>query len=193
MKRALLSIMIIAMCLGFTQAAVPESDSGKPQYTKDNQLLPPGNFREWIFLSSGLGMSYNPGTMDHVMFTNVFVPQWAYSQFLTSGKWPDKTMFVVEERFAETKGSINKVGNFQTDVMGFGVEVKDETRFPDKWAYFNFDDNTKPAEANPKNACWQCHEDHAAVEHSFVQFYPTLKPVAKKFGTYKQAAETPTN
>jgi len=24
-----------------------------------------------------------------------------------------------------------------------------------------------------------------------VQFYPTLKPVAKKFGTYKQAAENP--
>jgi len=26
----------------------------------------------------------------------------------------------------------------------------------------------------------QCHEDHAAVEHTFVQFYPTLKQVAKK-------------
>jgi hypothetical protein len=27
------------------------------------------------------------------------------------------------------------------------------------------------------------------VEHTFVQFYPTLKPVAKKFGTYNQERE----
>ncbi len=155
MKRLLLSCLTIVMCLGFMQASAPESDSGKPEYTTDNQLLPPKNFREWIFLSSGLGMSYSPGSMDHVMFTNVFVPQ------------------------------------CQTDLMGYGVEVKDETRFPDKWAYFNFDEGSKSAQANPKNACWQCHEDHAAVEHSFVQFYPTLKPVAKKFGTYKESAENP--
>jgi Cytochrome P460 len=191
MKHLLLSCVTIVVCLGFMRAAAPDSDSYKPQYTSDNQLLPPKNFREWIFLSSGLGMTYNPGSMDHIMFTNVFVPQWAYARFMQSGKWPDKTVFVVEERFAETKGSINKVGHFQTGVMGYGVEVKDETRFPDKWAYFNFDEGSKSAQANPKNACWQCHEEHAAVEHSFVQFYPTLKPVAKKFGTYKQSAENP--
>ena len=28
-----------------------------------------------------------------------------------------------------------------------------------------------------------------AVDNTFVQFYPTLKPVAKQFGTYKQSAE----
>ena len=99
-------------------------------------------------------------------------------------------MFVVEERDSSDKGSIVKAGHFQTEgLMGIGVEVKDSARFPaDKWAYFNFGDNPT-AKANPKSACWQCHEDHAAVEHSFVQFYPTLKPVAKKFGVYKMSAE----
>ncbi len=29
------------------------------------------------------------------------------------------------------------------------------------------------------------------MEHTFVQFYPTLKEAAKKFGTYRTAAETP--
>src|SRR5205814_9306403 len=134
-------------------------------------------------------MSDSPQPGIHEMFTNVFVPQWAYREFLNAGKWPDHTTFVVEERNEQSKGSINKHGHFQTDAMGIGVEVKDESRFPDKWAYFNFDEGDKSAAANPKQACWQCHEDHAAVEHSFVQFYPTLKPVAKKFGTYKQAAE----
>jgi hypothetical protein len=30
---------------------------------------------------------------------------------------------------------------------------------------------------------------HAAVEQTFVQFYPTLKVVAKKFWTYNEARE----
>jgi len=169
-------------------AASPDEPSDKPQYNKTGELLRPESYREWIFLSAGLGMNYSPAPGSLDMFTNVFVPQWAYREFLKSGAWPDKTMFVVEERGAQTKGSINKHGNFQTtELMGIGVEVKD-SGLPDKWAYFNFDDN-KSAAANPKNACFSCHEKNAAVEHSFVQFYPTLKPVAKKFGTYREAAE----
>jgi len=168
MKQALLSCITVVVCLGMLLAAAPDSPS-LPQYTSDNQLLRPEGYREWIYLSSGLGMNYSP-VAGHEMFTNVFVPQWAYQEFLKSGKWPDKSMFVVEERGSQSKGSIN-------------------SRFPDKWAYFNFDEDTKAAKANPKAGCWQCHEDHAAVEHTFVQFYPTLKPVAKKFGTYKQGTE----
>ncbi len=195
MKNAILLCATTVLCLGVLWAAAPdESTSDKPQFTADNQLRRPANYREWIFLSAGLGMSYSAQMGDHQMFTNVFVPQWAYAEFLKSGKWPDKTTFVVEERGSETKGSIVKGGHYQTqDLMGIGVEVKDEARFPEKWAYFNFDESGKTATANPKAACWQCHEDHAAVEHSFVQFYPTLKPVAKKFGTYKEAAEKGVN
>jgi integrase len=55
----------------------------------------------------------------------------------------------------------------------------------DDWVF----PSLKTAGANPKAACWQCHDDHAAVEHTFVQFYPTLKDVAKKFGTYRGAAK----
>ena len=182
------SLMLVALAVTLLTAASPDAAPGRPQYTSENQLLPPTDYREWIFLSSGLGMSYS-ATPGHEMFTNVFVPQWAYQEFLKSGKWPDKTMFVVEDRYATSKGSINKAGHYQSDSMGIGVEVKDETRFPDKWAYFNFDENTKSASANPKAGCWSCHEEHAAVEHVFVQFYPTLKPVAKKFGTYRESAE----
>ncbi len=176
----LLILVVTALTL---VAASPEADT--PSYTSSGELLRPGNYREWIYLSSGMDMSYSPMAMDHHMFTNVFVPQAAYREFLKSGKWPDKTMFVVEERMSSSTGSINKAGQFQTGLMGIGVEVKDEKRFPERWAYFSFDENTKSTSPNPKAGCWQCHEDHAAVEHSFVQFYPTLKPVAQKFGTYK--------
>lgn len=186
MKRFWLICLVLLVPVLFLAAS--KSDDPKPQYTKDGHLLAPGDFREWIFLSSGLGMSYNPQAGGHEMFTNVFVPQWAYHQFLQSGKWPDKTMFVVEERGAESKGSINKVGHFQVEAMGYGMEVKDSSR-PDMWSYYNFEMDGNQASVNPKGGCWQCHEDHAAVEHSFVQFYPTLKPVAKKFGTYNEVRE----
>jgi len=185
-KNLLLWTTITLICIAAANVYDP---APTPQYTADHKLLRPENYREWIYLSSGLGMNYSPVSMGEDMFTNVFVPQWAYQTFLKSGKWPEKTMFVVEERNSQTRGSINQHGKYQTDSMGMGVEVKDSARFPETWAYFNFNENTKSAQANPKAACFQCHEDHAAVEHSFVQFYPTLKPVAKKFGTYKQAAE----
>jgi len=159
-----------------TPGTLPRYDGAK--------LVRPEGYREWVFLSSGLGMNYNPAAGSVDQFTNSFVPQSAYQAFLASGKWPDKTVFVLEERAAESKGSINKSGHFQTDLNGLAVEVKDETHFADKWAYFSFRGDAASAEALPKAQCWQCHNDNAAVEHTFVQFYPTLKPVAQKFGTY---------
>ena len=188
---AALAVAIATIGVVETRSAATEADSPKPQYSGDKLVRPEG-YREWIYLSSGLGMNYNPAPGSHEMFTNVFVPQWAYRQFVASGKWPEKTWFVLEERDQQTKGSINKTGHFQTDLMGLAVEVKDSSRFPDKWAYFNFGDADKAATANPKPACWQCHEDNAAVEHSFVQFYPTLKPIAQKFGTYNEHGEVST-
>ena len=179
----------VALFLALAQGNAQDAGAPKPQY-EGMKLLRPEGYREWVYLSSGLGMNYNPTAGGGELFTNVFVPQWAYKEFVATGKWPEKTMFVLEERNSETKGSINKTGHFQTDLMGLAVEVKDSSKFPaDNWAYFGFGGSEKTATANPKEACWQCHNDHAAVEHSFVQFYPTLKPMAEKFGTYRKEAE----
>jgi hypothetical protein len=189
MNRAMVWSLMLALCLVALYARPQDSNPSMPRYA-GHDLIRPENYREWVFLSSGLGMNYNPSVGGGEMFTNVFVPQWSYRQFLASGKWPDKSIFVVEERRSQNTGSINKAGHFQTDLAGMGVEVKDESRFPQKWAYFSFGADTKTAGVRPQAACWQCHDDHAAVEHTFVQFYPTLQEVAKKFGTYRAAAES---
>jgi hypothetical protein len=188
-KFALTASLIFA--LGFRLlAAAPEEKSPKPQYDSKGNLLRPADYRDWMFLSAGYGMNYSPSPGSHEMFTNVFVQRWAYQAFLNSGKWPDETAFVIDERDAQSKGSINKTGHFQTDLMGLAVEVKDSRRNPDKWAYYGFDADGQTAEAMPKgNGCYACHDAHAAVEHTFVQFYPTLQPVAKKFGVYNEARE----
>jgi Cytochrome P460 len=140
-------------------------------------------------------MNYSPGPGSHEMFTNVFVQRWAYNEFLNSGKWPEQSMFVIDERDATSRSSINQKGHYQTDLMGLAVEVKDSAKNPDKWAYYAFSADGasaggKSADAMPHgNGCWSCHAAHAAVEHTFVQFYPTLKVIAKKFGTYNETRE----
>lgn len=151
-------------------------------------MLPPVNYREWVFLTSGIDMSYSPKAMDmqdHSMFDNVFVNPAAYKSFLATGTWPDKTVMVLEVRSAHSKGSINQRGHFQgTDLMDMEVHVKDEARFPGKWAFFAFDAPDKDGTLIPAGApCYTCHAAHAAVDTTFVQFYPTLLPIAQKKGT----------
>ena len=162
---ATLAVLLATLGAVETRSAATDDDSAKPQYSGDKLVRPEG-YREWIYLSSGLGMNYSASAMGPELFTNVFVAPWAYREFVATGKWPEKSIFVVEDRSAQTKGSINKTGHFQTDRMGMAVEVKDSARFPDKWAYFGFGNDDKTSAAAPKAVCWQCHEDNAAVEHS---------------------------
>jgi Cytochrome P460 len=188
MRKVLCSVLLLITCLAL--AAAPDEKAPKPQYDEKGQLLRPAHYREWMFLSAGFGMNYSPEPGSHEMFTNVFVQRWAYNEFLNSGKWPEQSMFVIDERDAASRGSINQKGHYQTNLTGLAIEVKDSTRNADKWAYYGFDADGKSAGARPKgNGCWSCHEARAAVEHTFVQFYPTLKPVAKKFGTYNETRE----
>lgn len=189
MNRIVGLIVLIACCVALLGAA-SEEKMPRPQYDEKGQLLRPADYREWMFVSAGYGMNYSPGPGSHEMFTNVFVQRWAYDEFMKSGKWPEQTMFVIDERDAASRSSINQKGHYQTDLMGLAVEIKDSARNPDKWAYYGFGAENKSAGAMPHgNPCWTCHEEHAAVEHTFVQFYPTLKPVAKKFGTYNEERE----
>ena len=84
-----------------------------------------------MFLSAGYGMNYSPGSDGHEMFTNVFVQRWAFNEFANSGKWPEQSMFVIDERDAASRSSINLKGHYQTDLTGLVAEVKDSARNPD--------------------------------------------------------------
>lgn len=186
-KTLLVGMMVLGSLAAFGQSATP-ARSG-PEYTGDAQLKFPEHYREWVYLTTGFDMSYNPALqMGHHMFDNVFVNPEAYKAFVETGTWPDKTMLVLEARGAEGKGSINQKGNYQsTEVMAVEVHVKDEARFPGKWAFFGFDDG-KTAKMIPTAAdCYSCHAAHAAVDTTFVQFYPTLLPIAKSKGTLAAA------
>jgi cytochrome P460 len=171
----------------------PAMDDG-PRFTANGQLIRPKNYREWIYLSSGLGMTYGPAAEaardKNPSFDNVFVNPAAYRSFMETGKWPDKTMFVLEVRASESKASINNGGRFQSGIEAIEAEVKDEKRFPNKWGFFGFGTSASDAKQVPVSAsCYSCHATNGAVDNTFVQFYPTLIEVAKSKGTLSAKAE----
>ena len=181
--------LLLATLLFPLTALLPGPPDQVPQYTSDGQLQRPDHYREWVYLTSGFDMSYDPSMQmgDHHMFDNVFVNPEAYQAFVKTGAWPDHTMLALEHRAAQGKGSINQNGNYQGTLMGLEVHVKDETRFPGKWAFFGFG-QAKTSRMIPLSAdCYSCHAAHAAVDTTFVQFYPTLLPLATSKGTLSAA------
>jgi len=187
-KTILLSVMVLLSSAAFRGNTTLPGNG--PKYTSDGQLKVPEDYRDWTYLTTGFDMSYNPAMQagDHHMFDNVFVNPEAYKVFVETGTWPDKTVLALEVRGAEGKGSINQKGNYQgVGVMALEVHVKDESRFPGKWAFFGFD-GSKTAKMIPTSAdCYSCHAEHAAVDTTFVQFYPTLLPIVKGKGTLSAA------
>jgi hypothetical protein len=164
----------------------------EPRFTSDGQLMRPENYREWIYLSSGLGMTYGPvdsaAAPSAGRFDNVFVTPQAYKAFLQTGSWPDKTLFALEVRYSASKGSINNGGHYQEGLAGLEIHVKDQTRFPSKWAFFEFGGTQQTAKPLPANSsCQTCHAKNGTVDETFVQFYPTLISVAKAHGTFTSA------
>jgi hypothetical protein len=109
---------------------------------------------------------------------------------MKTGTWPDGTMLMLENRGAEGNHSINVRGQTQAvEVMGTELHVKDSAH--GGWAFYNFDEGSRNPKGSalmiPKAAtCYSCHEQHAAVDTTFVQFYPTLLSVAKEKGSFSK-------
>ncbi len=187
-------VFVVACAVLVVQAQSIVSDG--PQYVNGTSLVRPDDYREWIFLSSGLNMTYaddaqaGPEDSRPEVFQNVFVNRSSYRHFMAVGTWPDQTIFVLEVRNAATDASINIAGRTQADLVFLEAEVKD-SRFADGWAFFNFgaagsmSDVAAPLQGDKVASCVECHTKHTAAERTFVQFYPTLYEAARRMGTLK--------
>jgi len=150
MLKSLTAVLFALLLLPAGGAPAPAPDA--PAYTADGALKLPANYREWVYLTSGLDMNYNTAApvAGHSIFDNVFVNPSSYRAFLATGAWPDKTTFILEIRGADAHASIDRRGQSQnTEVHAI--------------------------------------EAHAAVDTTFVQFYPTLIGLAKAKGTLSPA------
>ena len=146
----------------------------------------PANYREWIYMTSGIDMNYAaPGAVGltqahHSVFDYVFVNPEAWTSFKQTGHWPDGTTFVLENRVAEENTSINKGGHTQnTEVSGLEIHQKRNS----EWSFYvRGKDGAEHLVPKPAS-CYTCHESHGAVDTSFAQFYPTALPIAKQKDT----------
>jgi Cytochrome P460 len=167
----------------------PEGVGATTRFDGQGRLLFPAAYRRWVFLSSGHGMSYAGGAGPaNPPFDNVFVDPASFESFMRSGTWPEGTMLVLEIRGGTTHGSINKRGAYQNgDAIAVEVHAKDSNRFNGGWGFFEFGGES-PAKLLAYDAvCYSCHRDHAAVDTTFAQFYPTILPRAKALGTLSPA------
>jgi hypothetical protein len=189
-------VLAAVSSLAATTAGAQAPGGDGPVYQNGTDLVRPADYRSWPFIGAGLGMTYDGerGTQaagpDNPRFTHAFVNPTAYAHFMRTGSWPDGTVFMLEFRASQTEGSINRAGRFATQLTLLEAEVKD-SRFPDGWAFYVFGPGNqlapvaKPLAGADVAPCVQCHTEHAAVERTFVQFYPHLLEVAREKGTLK--------
>ncbi len=173
-------LRLAACCLLGVAALNSSEPMPGPRYTDASLLVRPEGYREWMFVGSNLGMGYKDGQPDKdPKFHNIYIQREAYKRYAETGQFPDKTMLVMEVVSRGTNASINKKGQFGEKFIGIEVALKDESRFPEKWAYFNFIGrdgvSLKEAKAFSKDACWSCHNEHGGKDNVFVQFYPVLR------------------
>jgi hypothetical protein len=191
MNSSIVAIVFTVAATAFANGQRAETKRAtSPMYANGRDLMRPADYREWTFVSAGLGMDYQPPAMPAAdpRFGNVFVTPVSYREFLATGRWPDRTVFVLEFRASKSKDSINKAGRFQGDLAGLEAEVKD-ARLPDGWAFYDFGRadsiQGKASPLPPSAGCMECHTRHTAVEKTFVQFYPTLIDAARRAGTLR--------
>ena len=181
--------ILLALALALRAAPTAPAKPTQPKvagarFSAEGELQRPADYRRWRFVTTGLGMSYGPAAKaaaltGNVVFDNVFVQPQAYDAFLRDGVWPEGTMFVLEVRGSETQRPPNNRGYFQTQLHALEVSVKDSSRFKGGWAYFDFGRNASSAIPQPQSSCFACHEEHGAIDMTFVQFYPTLQEIIR--------------
>ncbi len=171
-------VAVAAFC---AVALAPAAGPVEPRFDANKELIRPEGYREWVFVGSSLGLSYQEGQAPNhdPQFHNIYIEPASYQAFEKTGEFPEGTMLVMEVFSAASRESINRQGHFEGRSIGIETAVKDSSRFEGKWAYFSFIGEggapKKTAQAFPQKACWSCHNEHAATDNVFTQFYPVLR------------------
>ena len=157
-----------------------------PTYDAQGQLILPQDWRRWVFAGSSLGLSYaqgGPATAGMEMFHETLMEPTAYQHFVNTGMFREGTMLVLALHGTGEGVLPARRGRFAAELHGVEMAVKDSTRRPEGWAYYNFGGMSgirNTAQAMPKASCYGCHIEHAKRDNVFLQFYPLLEDVAPR-------------
>jgi hypothetical protein len=163
----------------------PESKDSAVRFDDHGRLLPPTDYREWIYVGAPVTPNdMNGGKAAFPEFHSVYINPEAYRDYAKTGVFPDGTVVVKELISVATKRASSGRGYFMGEFTGLEVAVKDRTRFQDEpgnWAYFSFGHEyplKDRAEVQPVANCSACHGAGADDDYVFTQYYPVLR-VAK--------------
>jgi hypothetical protein len=152
-----------------------------PRYDAHRALLLPANYREWVFVGSSLGLSYDTAAADHEMFHETLMEPTAYRHFVKTGEFREGTMLVLMLHGIDSGVLPGRRGRFAGELHGVEMAVKDKARVETGWAYYNFGGmggRTNEAAQPEGSGCASCHKAHAARDNVFIQFYPLLADAA---------------
>jgi cytochrome P460 len=196
------AVALTALCFAFAGVgpAARSQNADDPQYAPSGDLVLPSGFETWVFVGSDLGLSYTPGAAaaasapppraPRQQFHTVSINKAAYEYFLTNGRFPERTVLVMQVYEAADKppSDVLASGVFNGRRVGLEVAVKNSSRPDGKstpWAYYNFTDPSErtkvlaSAAAFPDQSCANCHQLHASVDNVWVQFYPALRDASR--------------
>jgi hypothetical protein len=119
--------MRLALALALSALVIIAETMPGPKYNGETLVRPEG-YREWMFVGANYGMGYTEGEAKKespATFHNIYIQREAYQAYQKTGKFPDKTMLVMEVIRPGTNASINKKGMFQNEFVGVEVALKD--------------------------------------------------------------------
>lgn len=150
-----------------------------PQYDAERRLLLPQDYRQWVLVGSSLGLSYAEGTQGQQTFNNTLMEPTAYRHYVQTGTFREGTMLALIVQGVGTDAAPARRGQFATSGHAVEFAVKDSARTAEAWAYYGFGSSRgggprAAAAPQPKNRCFDCHEQHAATDKVFTQFYGLL-------------------
>ena len=102
-------------------AHAQESRGDGSRYVNGTDLVRPTDYREWPFIGSALGLTYEGETVSPATpptFTNTFVNPASYRAFMQTGRWPNETIFVLEFRRSQTDAVPNEGGALSRRLVG---------------------------------------------------------------------------
>jgi hypothetical protein len=170
--RLLVPALAAALCGCFTA----DGGMGRPRFAADGRLLRPEGVDRWVLVGASLGQGYTDATeVGPGMFHRVYLESSAYEHFLGTGEFREGTMLALVIRRPERRVPPSRTGWTEGDLVTLEMAVKDRSRFPGGWAYFDFGSAGESAAAIPRERCASCHAQHAAIDNVFVQFYPQLR------------------
>ena len=179
------SVIFFAIPLAFVFGVAADlgasSHEGAAKYSEDGALIRPEGYREWIFVGAPLTPNdMNDGKATFPEFHSVYMDPGSYAEYKKTGIFRNGTVLVKELISVGSKKAPSGNGYFMGEFLGLETTIKDSKRFPKEpgnWAYFSFGKRPNlaaTARKLPAAACNLCHDQNAAEDWVFSQYYPIL-------------------